>query len=137
MNHHRQIFADSGFWLAWLNSDDVFHAKARRLNRDMRRPLVTTDAVLTEVANSMARPPRRAMAVEFLHRIRTNPLIEVVPVERELFARAVSFYAARPDKDWGLTDCISFVVMQERGITDALAADIHFVQAGFRALLRE
>lgn len=85
----------------------------------------------------MARPPLRALAVAFLRRVRANPHLEVVAVDHELFARAVTFYTSRADKEWGLTDCISFVVMQDRGITEALSADVHFVQAGFRALLRE
>jgi uncharacterized protein len=46
-------------------------------------------------------------------------------------------FKQRKDKEWGLVDCISFIVMQNREITDALTADIHFQQAGFRALLRE
>jgi uncharacterized protein len=42
---------------------------------------------------------------------------------------------SRRDKEWSLTDCISFVVMKERGLTEALTADHHFEQAGFKALL--
>jgi len=55
----------------------------------------------------------------------------------ELFDQAVTLYAARMDKEWGVTDCISFVVMQERGLTAALTTDAHFQQAGFQALLLE
>ena len=69
--------------------------------------------------------------------VRANRNIEIVTVTELLFDRAVQLYTARSDKEWGLTDCVSFVVMQDRGITEALAADQHFVQAGFRALLRE
>ena len=54
----------------------------------------------------------------------------------ELYQRAFALYCQRMDKEWGLTDCISFVVMRERGLTEALSADKHFEQAGFRALLR-
>jgi predicted nucleic acid-binding protein len=45
------------------------------------------------------------------------------------------YYAKRLDKDWSLTDCMSFVTMQECGISDALTADHDFEQAGFIALL--
>lgn len=85
----------------------------------------------------MARPPLRATAVAFLARIRANARIVILPADAALFRRATTLYAARPDHDWGLVDCASFIVMQERGIFEALAYDQHFVQAGFRALLRE
>jgi predicted nucleic acid-binding protein len=63
--------------------------------------------------------------------------VEIVPLSAPLLQRAVTLYAERPDKEWGLTDCTSFIVMEERGIRDALTADEHFRQAGFRPLLRE
>ncbi len=44
-------------------------------------------------------------------------------------------YSQRPDKDWGLTDCISFAVMTQEGITQAFTSDRHFEQAGFTKLL--
>lgn len=74
--------------------------------------------------------------VVFLDGFRKSPKVEVTPATRELFESGWNLYAARPDKDWSLTDCISFVVMQERGITDALTGDHHFEQAGFKPLLR-
>ncbi len=93
--------------------------------------------MLLEVADALHRQPLRRLAVELLIRIRANPRIDVVPLTGDLFERAFALYRARPDQDWGLTDCVSFVVMQDRGIREALSADQHFVQAGFRALLRE
>lgn len=130
-------FVDTGYWLAWLNSGDHLHARARNLATRLPPRLVTTEAVLFEVGNAMARLPLRALAVRFLTRIRANPRVTIIAVDAVLFDRTVAFYASRSDKEWGLVDCLSFVVMQERGITEALAADVHFVQAGFRALLRE
>jgi hypothetical protein len=53
-----------------------------------------------------------------------------------LFDARVALYGERMDKDWPLTDCISFVVMQREGITDALTGDRHFEQAGFVPLLK-
>lgn len=69
--------------------------------------------------------------------MRSASNVNVVPLTPDLLGRALQLYAARPDKDWGLTDCVSFEVMRERGIEEALAADQHFIQAGFRALLLE
>lgn len=69
-------------------------------------------------------------------RIRANPNVEVVPQASLQFGRAYDRYRARLDQGWSLTDCASFVLMQERGLLEALAHDKHFEQAGFKALLR-
>lgn len=73
---------------------------------------------------------------ELLDALEGDPDVLVVPADASLFRRGVDLYRQRPDKDWSLTDCISFVVMEEQGLTDALTADHHFEQAGFRAILR-
>lgn len=130
-------FVDAGYWIAWINASDAWHARARRLAAGLRRPLVTTEAVLLEVGDAFAGVFWRVGVAAFLRRLRANSNVTIVPVDGDVAARALALYAARPDKTWGLTDCVSFVVMQDRGITEALAADQHFVQAGFRALLRE
>lgn len=131
------IFVDTGYWLALTNSGDRFHARAVSLAQRLPRSLVTTEAVLLEVGNALAGARWRSLAITLLADVRTDPAVLVVPFDASLFARAVELYSARPDKEWGLADCGSFVVMTERGITEALAADQHFVQAGFRALLIE
>ena len=66
-----------------------------------------------------------------------TPNVKVVSVDSALLRRAIDFYHSRGDKEWGLTDCISFIVMEDNGLTEALTTDEHFQQAGFRALLRE
>jgi uncharacterized protein len=130
-------FVDTGYWIALVDRSDQHHHRAMNLARDLGGPFVTTEAVLTEIGNSLAGQRWRNQAITLLQRLRAAPEIEIVTVTADLFARAVELYSSRRDKDWGLTDCISFVVMQDRGITEALAADQHFIQAGFRALLRE
>lgn len=130
-------FMDTGYWLALMHTGDQYHLRASALSHVLTPPLVTTEAVLIEVGNAFAGERFRTIGVGLLADIRSDPAIEIVPVTTELLERAIALYTARPDKEWGLTDCVSFVVMQERGITEALAADQHFVQAGFRALLRE
>jgi uncharacterized protein len=131
------LFVDTGYFVALVSERDELHGRALRLSAGLRRRLVTTEAVLVEVGNSLSRPQLRILAVSLFARLRANPAVEIVPVTAALFARAAELYAARLDKAWGMTDCISFVVMQDRGITEALAADHDFVQAGFRALLRD
>jgi uncharacterized protein len=65
-----------------------------------------------------------------------RPLTTVVPFDSTLMNRGLALFASRSDKDWSLTDCVSFLVMNDRGITDALTADHHFEQAGFVAVLK-
>ena len=129
-------FADSFYFLALLNPADAAHAVAARVAKELRRPLVTTAWVLTEVADAMAAPPNRPLFLKLIAGLRALPSVEIVPASSELFDRGIELYARRPDKSWSLTDCLSFVVMTERGLTDALTGDHHFEQAGFRALLR-
>ena len=134
------LFLDTAYVLALLNTRDQWHAAAVTWEQQLaarRQPLITTEFVLTEVADGLAAVRFRSHAVRALHTLRTSPLVEVVPASSGLFAAALDLYRARPDKDWGLTDCASFVVMGERGLVEALTTDDHFRQAGFRALLLE
>ena len=100
---------------------------------------MTTQIVLIEALNFMARMGefRRRFAAQMVERLRDDPDVEIVPQTDAQFRAAVEHYAARPDQRWSLTDCASFLVMEERNITEALAYDRDFEQAGFTALLRE
>jgi predicted nucleic acid-binding protein len=68
--------------------------------------------------------------------VRSHPTYEVIPASADLFEAGLRLHADRSDKAWSLTDCFSFVVMEQRGIRQALTFDHHFEQAGFEALLR-
>jgi predicted nucleic acid-binding protein len=131
------LFVDTVYWLALVNRNDHLHGAAVEWSAKIEEPLITTDAVLTEVADALCRAERRRWAVDAIHAIRADRSITSVPGSARLFADGFKLYAERRDKDWSLTDCISFVVMKDRKIAEALTADVHFVQAGFRALLRE
>jgi len=98
--------------------------------------LVTTTWILTELADGLARTPDRHLFQSILADLTREPSAIIVPPSQELFERGVQLYITRPDKRWSLTDCISFQVMEERKITEALTADHHFEQAGFVALLK-
>jgi predicted nucleic acid-binding protein len=121
--------------LALANTADRYHERAYVTSLSVRGPFISTEAVLTEIGNAFSRIQWRALGVETINDLRTDPDIETLAVDSALFARAVALYSARPDKEWGLTDCISFVVMQERGLTHALTTDRHFEQAGFQSAL--
>lgn len=133
-----RFFLDTAYILARINARDQYHHAARALAPRVRAAceVWVTEAVLTEVGNGLARSYRLA-AARFIQSCYRTPNIHVVSVDPSLFQRAVEFYQQRSDKTWGLTDCISFIVMQEHGLTEALTTDEHFQQAGFRALLRK
>ena len=129
-------FGDTYFFLALLVEGDEAHGRAVQFIGDLKRDLYTTTWVLTEVADGIAARDTRGTFVPFLRFLRDHPKVVVVPTTDSLFDRGVDLYGKRPDKDWSLTDCISFVVMQQRDMTEALTGDRHFEQAGFTALLR-
>ncbi len=99
-------------------------------------PLITTEAVLLEIGNALARE-YKPQAVEVIEEFLASEEVEVVALTPELFAQAFALYRSHEDKEWGLVDCLSFVVMRERGVTDALTSDRHFIQAGYQAVMRE
>ena len=127
-------FADTFYFLALLNPKDSAHAAAMAHSFGPGG-IVTTEWVLTELADAMAWRTKRKGFIDLHRLLRSDPDVDIVPAGSELFVRGVEFFAARPDKDWSLTDCISFIVMQDREIEEALTGDHHFEQAGFRALL--
>jgi uncharacterized protein len=130
-------FLDTVYLLALINPNDEWRPKALEWAAHVSGALVTTEAVLTEVADALCRSAHRRWAVDAIRDLRSDSAVTCVPGSARLFAHGLDLYADRADKNWSLTDCVSFVVMRERGIRQALTADVHFVQAGFRALLRE
>lgn len=131
----KTVFADTFFFLAILNRADPTHQRAVALSRQIRSVRVTTDWIITELADGLAKVEQRERFMDLYRHIQLSPAIRVVPASRPLLEEAISLYGARPDKEWSLTDCISFVVMRDEGIIHALTGDHHFEQAGFKALL--
>jgi len=130
------VFADTFYFVARLNRHDRYHQSAMDVSRDLRQKILTTDWVLMEVADALCKLECRGRIRDFMLHLRQSPTCEVIPASRELLDRALDLYHQHADKEWSLTDCASFVVMREHGITDALTGDKHFEQAGFRALLK-
>jgi uncharacterized protein len=127
-------FADTFFFLALVNSRDAFHSAAVQLNR-VNRPIVTTAWVLLELADHLADAKNRALFGQVHRAIVADPRFEIIPAEQQMLDRGGVLYEDRADKDWSLTDCTSFLVMQDRQITEAFTGDRHFEQAGFKLLL--
>ena len=133
------VFADAGYWIALFNPRDQLHTKAFMISNTLQgRTIITSQMVLTEFLNHYAAlgQPFRQRAVQVVRSLQDDSDVELVPQTEAQFTAALTLYAQRPDKAWGLTDCASFLIMQEQGITEALAHDDHFYQAGFIPLLR-
>ena len=129
-------FVDTYYLLALVNSRDKDHEKAIRHSQGRLGGLVTTTWVLAEFADALCAVDSRVLAAHFIRGFLGQSFVEVVPPSDEQFGNGLADYQNRQDKEWSLTDCLSFLVMKERGIVEALTADHHFEQAGFRAVLR-
>ena len=135
----KHLFADTSYWIALLNPRDELHERAVASGRSYASDqIVTSEMVLVEFLNGFCdRGPRlRAAASRAVRTLRSGPNVTVIPQTSDLFERALSRYEERIDKDWSLTDCASFLIMEAEDIESALTHDQHFAQAGFQALLR-
>jgi hypothetical protein len=135
------VFWDTSAFVALGNRDDDLHSSAVAVNNELARQkahILTTDAVLVEVANSFSKVPFRPLAqrmVDALQQSTRMGAATLVHVDERLWRGGWDLFVKRPDKEWGLTDCISLVVMQERGVLRAFTSDHHFEQAGLIRLL--
>ena len=138
MNHF--VFVDTSAWLALINKSDAFHVKAKNI-RDIllhdNIQFIVTDYVIVEVANSLSKIPWRSSAIQLINSIQLSENTRVVEINKEIYNEAWGLYSNRTDKEWGLTDCASFVVMNRHAITKAFTNDHHFEQMGFKILLKE
>ncbi len=132
-----RVLIDTSFVVALVNEKDQHHNRAVEL-ADLfdGYPLIISDAVLLEVGNALARNFKE-QAVEVIEDFLTSEEVEVVSLDAALFKEAFELYQTYKDKAWGMTDCISFIIMRDRGIIEALTNDKDFRQAGFNALMRE
>jgi predicted nucleic acid-binding protein len=135
-----EIFLDTAYAIALSAPKDEHHQQALelagRLEAQQAR-IVTSRAVLLEIGSALAKLRYRKAAVQLLQSLEDDPAVEIVPLSEELYERALLLFAERGDKEWSLTDCLSFLIMRDRRIHAALTTDEHFQQAGFHALLRE
>jgi hypothetical protein len=134
-----RFFADTFYYIALFDLHDQHHERVAEWSQLMagQARIWTTDAVLLEFANQFSAPRLRSLAAAMIRRLQKAAETIVVPLTSDLLELGLALYEQRPDKEWSLTDCISFVVMREHALVDALTGDQHFEQAGLRALLRE
>jgi len=135
---NEKTFVDTAAWIALVNRSDTLHEQAKAVMNQFRKEkcgLVTTEFVLLEVANSLSKSPFRDLTVGYINGLRRLRPVQIVPASTKLFHTGWLLYASRSDKEWSLTDCISFETMKEMGITRAFTSDHHFEQAGFIKLI--
>jgi predicted nucleic acid-binding protein len=135
----KAVFADTMYWFALLNPRDTLHPRAVAISRQLSTvDVVTSEMVFVELLNSFSKgsPVQRLGVISAIEDFRKSDYIIVVPQTPEQFAVAFERYKRSADKNWSLTDCASFQIMETERITAALTHDHHFVQAGFEALLR-
>jgi predicted nucleic acid-binding protein len=131
MGSTEKIFIDTGFILALIYPRDQYHTQALNLARKYTNNFfVTTDAVLLELGNAVARHSKPE-AIVYIKNLMESNNIEIVRLNPELFDLAFELYKQSYDKTWGLVDCLSFVVMRNLDIQSVLSFDKHFTQAGF------
>lgn len=131
----KRVLADTYFFLAVLNARDPDHERALGYFGAGGVEFVTTAWVLTEVAAALSPRASRGSFVQLYDALRGDPAVTIASPDAASFEKGLALYRSRADKDWSLVDCISFGVMEELALTEALTGDRHFVQAGFMVLL--
>lgn len=133
----KPVFADTSYYVALVNAADPRHERAVVLADGLLGRVFVTEYILVELGSMLSNGSDRFVYVELIDRWQDDHSTTVIPADPSLFRQGFSLFAARPDKKWSLVDCISFTVMKQRRLTEALTTDRHFAQAGFHALLRE
>lgn len=133
-----ELFVDTSFFVALLNSRDVYHQTAISLQVQLDKQKVrkvTSEYVLIELGDGLSRLQYRPLASRLIHLLQRDPTFTIVPTATPVFQKAIRLFDDRPDKEWGLTDCTSMMIMDEWGLDSILTADHHFQQAGYQILL--
>ena len=135
-----EAFVDTSGWANYYLRRQPYHRQAVDFVNNWQRSsgeVVTTNYVVAELASLLTSPLKveRNLQIRIIEALRSSAWITIVHVDSALDADAWGFFRRHRDKSWSLVDCASFVVMQSRGISQALTADHHFDQAGFQCLL--
>lgn len=136
-----EVFVDTQAYVALANLDDPSHDRAVEVTAQLRHTqarLVTTRAILIEVGNFFRQVSSRKCAIRIIEAALEDHeagLLEIVSIDDDLWQKGWQLFTDRPDKDWGLTDCLSFALMRNRGMQAAFTCDHHYEQAGFQLLL--
>jgi uncharacterized protein len=131
----KRVFADTSFYIALVRPEDENHRISLEFDRQFDGQYITSEFVLIELGNWLADPRNRGVFLEIHQVLRSDPRTVILPATPEWVARGLSLYGQRLDKHWSVIDCVSFEMMRDHALAEALTADRHFTQAGFHALL--
>jgi len=129
------VLLDTSGLVAYLDASAASHADAETFFHAAPSRLTHSFVLAEFVALCHARRLNRELSLSFVTDLLQNPEVEVIWVDELLIRAALEFLKRRSDKNYSLCDAVSFLVMQERTIMEALTTDHHFEQAGFRRLL--
>ena len=127
------ILVDTGYLVAIAQPADALHLRAVSWAKMVSEPTLVTEHVLWETVNFLSTPGDRPKVRCLIDHIQSATAFEIAFATCEMFEAGLGLHSQRSDKEWSLTDCISFLIMQRRGIERALTYDHHFEQAGFEA----
>ncbi len=135
------IFVDTSGWACWLDRSLPYSVLSRRLADEVTGQgnlLITTSFIMVELTGLLTSPLRfpKPQQIQLMSALRSDATVEIVQVDQVLEAEAWDLWRSRGDKLWSLVDCVSFIIMQRRQLTQALSTDHHFEQAGFIRLLK-
>lgn len=131
------VFLDTSYIVALEITDDQYHSQALNYWQSLLSgapQLVTTSFILDEVATFFNSRNHHSKAVEVGNNLLSSLSVNFIHVQKNLFEQGWNYFVKHADKAYSLTDCISFVVMQQLEIQVALTFDKHFDQAGFAKL---
>lgn len=131
----KAVFTDTSYYLALVNPADQHHASVCEWTSRFTETSVTTAWVIAELANGMSRMANRPFFLSLLRDLQNDKRVTIVPPDKDVFDAGLDLYSRRSDKDWSLTDCISFLVMDRFDLKDVATLDHHFSQAGFQVVL--
>lgn len=132
------VFVDTAAWIALHDKTDDLHDAAIRARSDLyhrKTRFVTSEFVLLEFADALRYPRTRGDTYGVITKLKADSTIVIESASSTLFDEALDLYNDRPDKEWSLTECSSFVIMKNREIETAFTSDHHFEPAGFTRLL--
>ena len=131
----KTVFADTFYFVALLNRSDQHHKEVAAAASQLHGHLITTEWVLMELADALAETRNRRLVGPFIRDLSNDPNVQIVSVSSEMFQRGLQLYDERQDKGWTLTDCISFIVMHDVGVTEALTGDPSFRAGGIYRII--
>jgi predicted nucleic acid-binding protein len=133
-----EYFLDTSYLVAITHKKDQYHNQAVNVRKTLIEPvkLITTNGVLMEYGNILSKIKIREKAFRYIQFLKEDQNTEIIFINSKIFDKGLEFFGKYKDKEWGLVDCISFVLMREKGIFHALTSDEHFEQAGFTILLK-